>query len=66
MSRPGGDDTINQGPAGKGPDRDDIEATGNARRKGEDPSPDDRDRGETSSADTPSAIDFEAAHDRAC
>jgi hypothetical protein len=35
------------------------------REKGEDPSPDDRDRGETSSAEDCSAIDLDTAHDRA-
>lgn len=66
MSRPGGGDTINQGPARKRPDQDDIDSIGNARSKAEDSSPDDRDRDEASSADAPPAIDFDAAHDRAC
>ena len=66
MTKPSGGDTINQGPAAKRPDEDDADIGGNVRREGGDPSPDDRDRGETSSADKPSAIDFDAAHDRAC
>jgi len=62
-------ETINQGGASK-PTRDERDRefagiAGNAREKGEDPSPDDRDRGETSSADECDAIDLETAHDRA-
>lgn len=34
-----------------------FDITGNVRRKGEDPSPDDRERGETSQADRPAPID---------
>lgn len=57
MSRNSGGATINRGPAPE-PDRDEVgEVAGNARRKGEDPSPDDRDRGETSSAEDCTARD---------
>ena len=63
MANPKGDDTVNSGPA---PERerpeDRLDITGNVREKGEDPSPDDRERGETSGADAP---DAQAAHDRA-
>ena len=62
-------ETINQGGASKPTreerDREFAGITGNAREKGEDPSPDDRDRGETSSADDCAAIDLDTAHDRA-
>ena len=49
-----GGETINKGPApDRRPedDREEYEIAGNARVKGEDPSPGDRDRGETSVAD---------------
>jgi len=69
MTRNSGGPTINQGGASKPAqderDREFAGITGNAREKGEDPSPDDRDRGETSSADDPAAIDLDTAHDRA-
>jgi hypothetical protein len=65
MTRPGGGDTINQGPAAKRREAEGARIAGNAREKGEDPSPDDRERGETSSAEEPCARDFDAAHDRA-
>jgi hypothetical protein len=67
MTKRSGGDTVNSGPAPR-PDRPDPEAdpiVGNARGKGEDPSPDDRDRGETSLADPP-PVDAGVAHDRAC
>jgi hypothetical protein len=51
--------TINRGPAPP-PDRGESgSVAGNARLKGEDPSPDDRERGETTSAEDCTA------HDRA-
>jgi hypothetical protein len=64
MTRPGGGDTINRGPA---PRRDEPapEAAGNARERGGDPSPDDRERGETSAADPPAAVDLDTARERA-
>jgi hypothetical protein len=64
MARPGGGDTINSGSA---PEREqDVpDTTGNARRKGEDPSPDDRERGETSEADPSGAIDLDSTRERA-
>ncbi|HEY5723210.1 MAG TPA: hypothetical protein VIT45_12895 [Allosphingosinicella sp.] len=64
MARPGGGDTINSGPA-SGRDQDVPDMIGNARRKGEDPSPDDRDRGETSKAEPSAAVDMETARERA-
>lgn len=52
MAKKGGGDTINRGPAPKRDnDRDEFDITGNARVRGEDPSPDDRKRGETSQRD---------------
>jgi hypothetical protein len=65
MAKDKGKDTANAGPAPdreRPEDRAEFDVTGNVIRKGEDPSPDDRERGETSSADAP---DAEAAHDRA-
>ena len=66
MTKRSGGDTINAGSAPE-PDRDKqfegIE--GNVRERGEDPSPDDRERGETSDADPPAPVDLEIAHDRA-
>ena len=59
MTRNSGGPTINRGPAPE-PDRDTVgEVAGNVREKGEDPSPDDRERGETSDAEDCTA------HDRA-
>jgi hypothetical protein len=61
--------TINQGGASKPTQEqrdgefDDI--AGNVTEKGEKPSPSDRDRGETSSAESGGALDAETAHDRA-
>jgi hypothetical protein len=58
MTKHSGGATINRGPAPE-PDRDEVgEVAGNVREKGGDPSPDDRERGETSGADP-------TAHDRA-
>jgi hypothetical protein len=69
MTRHSGGPTINQGGASKPTederDREFAGITGNAAAKGEKPSPGDRDRGETSSADDPAAIDLDTAHDRA-
>jgi hypothetical protein len=59
MTKQSGGDTVNSGPA-PGPERDRVgEVAGNVREKGQDPSPDDRERGETSEADDCTA------HDRA-
>ena len=62
-------ETINQGgasePTREERDREFAGMTGNAKEKGEDPSPDDRERGEASSADDCPAIDLDAARDRA-
>ena len=44
-------DTVNSGPASKKEKDSAFDMTGNALRKGEDPSPDDRERGETSAAE---------------
>ena len=63
MTRPGGGDTINSGPAPRRKEED-AAIAGNARRKGEDPSPDDRDRGETASSDA-EALDLESTRERA-
>jgi hypothetical protein len=69
MTKHGGGPTINQGGASKptAQERDaEFEIAGNAKVKGETPSPSDRDRGETSSAgDAPCPVDMDAAHDRA-
>ena len=54
MTSTKGGETVNKGPApDRRPedDREEFEIAGNARVKGEDPSPGDRDRGETSTAD---------------
>jgi hypothetical protein len=69
MSKDRESETVNQGGAPK-PTREEREGefagiTGNAREKGEDPSPDDRERGETSSAGDEAPIDLDTAHDRA-
>jgi hypothetical protein len=69
MTRNSGGPTVNQGGASK-PTRDERDRefagiAGNAEEKGEKPSPGDRDRGETSSADDPAPVDLDTAHDRA-
>ena len=64
MTKQSGGDTINRGPAAKPDESGSGPVAGNAREQGEDPSPDDRERGETSSADR-SAVDLGPAHDRA-
>jgi hypothetical protein len=52
MANKGGGDTINRGPTPKRHDRrEEFDIAGNARTRGEDPSPDDRERGETSRRD---------------
>jgi hypothetical protein len=68
MTKHSGGPTINSGgaPKPKAEARNaEFDIAGNAKRKGEDPSPDDRDRGETSSADDAACLDMDAAHDRA-
>jgi hypothetical protein len=47
MQKKGGE-TVNQGPGSRPERPDNFDITGNARKRGEDPSPDDRQRGETS------------------
>jgi hypothetical protein len=62
MTQHRGDDnrnTVNSGPAPKKRDTGEFDITGNVREKGEDPSPDDRDRGETTSMDRNSPVDVE-------
>ena len=69
MTKNSGGPTINQGGASKptqderGSEFDDI--TGNVAERGEQPSPGQRERGRTTSADTGDAIDADSAHDRA-
>jgi hypothetical protein len=68
MTRHKGGPTINRGGASKptAEERDaEFEIAGNAKLKGEEPSPGDRERGETSSADGADCLDMDAAHDRA-
>ena len=64
MAREGDGETINSGPA-PAREQDVPETAGNARRRGEDPSPDDRERGETSEAEPSGAIDLESTRERA-
>lgn len=57
MTRKGGGRTINAGPTPKARDeRKEFEIAGNARKRGEDISPDDRQRGETSKRDSDEKI----------
>ena len=62
-------ETINQGgvsePTREERDRAFAGIAGNAKEKGEDPSPDDRARGETASSQDEGPIDLDAARDRA-
>ncbi len=64
MTRPGGGDTVNSGPS---PRRDERapEPAGNVREKGGDPSPGDRDRGETGESDPPAPVDLDTTRERA-
>jgi hypothetical protein len=73
MTKHKGGATINRGGASK-PTKEERDAefdvTGNVAEKGENPSPGDRERGETTSAERGSAesggaADFDAAHERA-
>ncbi len=62
MGKPGQNEkaTVNMGSAPKPTAEDrarEFEIAGNAREKGEDPSPDNRERGEVSTADRESPID---------
>jgi hypothetical protein len=65
MTRKGGGDTVNKGPAPRSrvedqPDArrpEDFDITGNVELEGEDPSPDDRARGETSRKDRAAPTD---------
>ena len=63
MTKHSGGPTINRGGAGK-PKTEEFDIAGNTEAKGEKPSPGDRERGETGSAD-PACLDMDAAHDRA-
>ncbi len=70
MTKDSGGATINQGgaskPSSEESDRELAGIAGNAAEKGEKPSPADRERGETSSAEGgSSSIDIDSAHDRA-
>ncbi len=61
----GHEKTVNQGPAPAKPREEKADITGNVKEKGQDPSPDNRARGEMSDADRPGPIDADAAHERA-
>lgn len=69
MTKHSGGATINQGGASKPTQEEqgrEFEGiTGNVVEKGEKPSPSDRDRGETNSAESGGAIDLDTVHDRA-
>ncbi|HEX5182056.1 MAG TPA: hypothetical protein VFW19_02775 [Allosphingosinicella sp.] len=68
MTRDKGGPTVNRGGAGK-PTADEEAAAfdigGNVAKKGQEPSPSGRERGETSDADAAAPLDLEDAHDRA-
>ncbi len=69
MTETKGGPTVNRGGAST-PKRDERDSdsagiAGNAAQKGGKPAPANRDRGATSSADDPPAIDLDTAHDRA-
>ena len=61
----GHENTVNQGPAPEQRREESADITGNVKKKGEDPSPDNRERGERSGADAPGPIDADTAHERA-
>lgn len=52
-------DTVNKGPVPRKEEIGEFEIAGNVRQKGEDPSPDDRERGESSGMDRNSPVDVE-------
>ncbi len=56
MQKKGGE-TVNKGPGSRPEGRDNVDITGNAGKRGEDPSPDDRQRGETSVQEQESPAD---------
>ena len=49
----GQENTVNQGPAPERRREEDADITGNVKEWGQHPSPDDRERGESSDADAP-------------
>lgn len=62
MTQRRGDDnrnTLNKGPTPKRDEDGAFDIAGNAREKGEDPSPDDRERGESFGLDRNSPVDVE-------
>lgn len=63
MTKQSGGPTINPGGSAR-PEAEEFDIAGNAKLKGGKPSPGERERGETSSAD-PACLDMDAAHDRA-
>jgi hypothetical protein len=68
MTKHSGGPTINAGGASRPKSEErqaEFDVAGNAKLKGETPSPGDRERGETSSADDSACLDMDAAHDRA-
>jgi hypothetical protein len=67
MTKQRGGPTINQG-ASPEPDAEregEFDIPGDVARKGEQPSPAKRERGETTSADPAAPIDLDSAHERA-
>ncbi|HEY0413408.1 MAG TPA: hypothetical protein VGD66_09715 [Allosphingosinicella sp.] len=68
MTKHSGGAIINQGgasqPTQEERDRE-FDITGNVAEKGEKPSPADRDRGETTDAESGGALDMDTAHERA-
>ena len=58
--------TVNRGPAPRNKAEEDADdVTGNVKERGKDPSPGDRERGETSDADAKPPIDLDSARERA-
>ena len=60
MTQNRGDDnrnTVNSGPSPKPKETGEFDIAGNVKDKGEDPSPDDRQRGESTSMDRKSPVD---------
>ena len=61
----GHENTVNQGPAPEPRRDEEADTTGNVKERGQDPSPGDRERGETSDKDKARPIDADTAHERA-
>lgn len=61
----GHENTVDHGPAPGHRRDEEADGTANVKERGQDPSPGDRARGETSDKERPAPIDADTAHERA-